>query len=229
MKRVALLLLLAPMAAQAQIRPQPGTGDPHIQTVDYRPEQVVLLEAAPGYQVTIELASDEHVENVALGDSGAWQVTANRRGDRIFIKPVRGDASTNMLVVTDTRTYNFQLSALYQPGPATAWSVKFRYPALTTDAGAGNTPAEKVVGRYKVRGSAELRPSGIHDDGVHTYVEWPEDRALPAIYAINDHGKETLINGMMRDGRVVIDSIQDKLVFRIDRRSAEAVRVVDRQ
>jgi type IV secretion system protein VirB9 len=224
-----LALLLAPLAAEAQVRPQPGTGDPHIQSVDYRPDQVVWIDAAPGYQLTIELASDEHVENVALGDSGAWQVTANRRGDRLFVKPIRADGTTNMLVVTDTRTYNFQLSTVSEPGPFTAWSIKFRYPAAAGGQAPGATPPENVVGRYKVRGKAALRPSGIHDDGVHTYVEWPEDRPLPAIYAVNDGGRETLINGMMRDGRMIIDSIQDKLVFRIDNDSASAVRVVEKK
>ncbi|MDH4744306.1 MULTISPECIES: TrbG/VirB9 family P-type conjugative transfer protein [unclassified Sphingomonas] len=231
MTRAAILafLLLSPCLAAAQVRPVPGTGNPHIQSVDYRPDQVVWLEAAPGYQVTIELAPDERVENVALGDSGAWQVTANRRGDRLFVKPIRTGVSTNMLVVTDSRRYNFELSSLAEAGPATAWSIKFRYPALLSDQAPGAAGPEKVVGRYKVRGSPELRPSGIHDDGIHTYVEWPEDRPLPAIYAVNGRGRETLINGMMRDGRIVIDSIQDRLVFRIDNGSAEAVRVVDRR
>lgn len=226
---LCLALLLAPLAAEAQIRPQPGTGDPHIQSVDYRPDQVISLEAAPGYQLTIELASDEHVENVALGDSGAWQVTANRRGDRLFIKPIRADGSTNMLVITDTRTYNFQLSTLSAPGPYTAWSIKFRYPPPPGGPMSGVTTQDTVVGRYKVRGKAALRPSGIHDDGVHTYVEWPDDLPLPAIYAVKGGGRETLINGMMRDGRMIIDSIQDKLVFRIDNDSATAVRVVEKK
>ena len=219
-----LILLLVPIAAPAQVRPQPGIGNPHIQAVDYRPDQVVTMEAAPGYQVTIELAPDEHVENVALGDSGGWQVTANRRGDRLFVKLLRPDVSTNMLVVTDARLYNFELSPLSAPRADTAWTIRFRYPGPLAGSGAATPVAEKVVGRYKVRGSADLRPSGIHDDGVHTYLEWPEDRALPAIYAVNGRGQETLVNGMMRDGRMVIDSVQDKLVFRIDNRSAEAVR-----
>ncbi|NYT40679.1 TrbG/VirB9 family P-type conjugative transfer protein [Sphingomonas sp. R-74633] len=219
---LALLLALPPGVAAAQVTPQPDAGDAHIQLVDYRPEQVIRVEVAPGYQATIELAADEHIENVALGDSGAWQVSANRRGDRLFIKPTVAGITTNMAVVTDTRLYNFEL--VPGIGVASAWSVRFRYPG----AGAQSPGAagDKVVGRYKVRGEETLRPSGIHDDGVHTYIEWPEDKALPAIYALNGQGKETLINGMMRDGRMVIDSVQDALIFRIDKQKARAVRVV---
>jgi type IV secretion system protein VirB9 len=223
MKHALALFLLLPGVAEAQVRPQPGPGDAHIQSIDYSPDQVFRVEAAPGYQVTIELAADEHVETVALGDSGAWQVSSNRRGDRLFVKPTVPGVTTNMAVVTDTRLYNFELA----PGSGidTAWALKFRYPGMGPQdpAAAGGAT---VVGRYKVRGDKTLRPSGIHDDGVHTYVEWPEDQALPAIYALNGQGKETLINGMMRDGRMVIDSIQNELIFRIDNHKAQAVRVV---
>lgn len=225
MRHTALLLpllLLAPIPAQAQMRPEPDGGDPHIQVVDYQPEQIVRVEVATGYQATIELASDEHIENVALGDSGAWQISSNRRGDRLFVKPTVPGVTTNMSVITDTRRYNFELAP--SPGLAGAWSVRFRYPSGPQDPGAAE--GNKVVGRYKVRGDKTLRPSGIHDDGVHTYVEWPEDKALPAIYALNGQGKETLINGMMRDGRMVIDSVQNELIFRIDKHKAQAVRVV---
>jgi len=222
------LLLLLPALAQGQsVRPQPGAGDPRIQTVEYSADQVVRIEASPGYQVTLELAPDEHVENVALGNSGAWQVTANRRGDRLFLKLVQFGIVTNMVVVTDVRRYTFELAPLSGPSPDAAWSVRFRYP---TPAGSpdGEGAQEKVVGRYKIRGAWSLRPRGIHDDGVHTYIDWPEDRALPAVYAIDDRGKESLVNGMMRDGRMVIDSIQPRLVFRIDKQRADAVRTEER-
>jgi type IV secretion system protein VirB9 len=44
------LLLLAILAgeASAEIRPQPGLGDPRIQTVSYQADQVVLIEGATG-------------------------------------------------------------------------------------------------------------------------------------------------------------------------------------
>ncbi|HZF95144.1 MAG TPA: TrbG/VirB9 family P-type conjugative transfer protein, partial [Allosphingosinicella sp.] len=93
---LALVLAFAALPAAAQVRPQPGAGDRRLQTIDYAADQVVILEVAAGYMLTVELAPDEQIENVALGDSGAWQVTANRRGDRLFIKPLQGGISTNM-------------------------------------------------------------------------------------------------------------------------------------
>lgn len=220
----ALLGLLLAMPAAAQTRPEPGPGDPRIQSVLYDPNQVVQIQAATGYQVTVEFAQDERIENIAVGDSGAWQITPNKRGDHLFIKAVGQGVTTNLTVVTDARTYVFELAPLFGPLPTMAYTIRFRYatPAAVTVV---PNDAAAAPGRYKLGGGKTLRPAAIDDDGVHTYIAWGPDQTLPAIFAIDDKGNETLVNGMTRDGRFVIDAVANKLVFRIDRQTATAVRV----
>lgn len=227
-----ILLFLAAVAlasapAAAQVRPQAENGsDPRIQSVVYAVDQVILLEGAPGYQITLELSPDERIETVAIGDSSAWQVTANKRGDLLFVKALVGGVSTNMTAITNVRTYNFDLA------PAStsqmAYSVRFHYPP---PAAAEEELADAAAeGRYRLGGDRALRPSEISDDGVHTYIRWPRDRALPAVYAVTDGGLEMLVNGMMReDDLFVIDSISKKLVFRIDDNVATATRQRDKR
>lgn len=233
MRALAALLVAALLAspALAQRRPQPGSGDPRIQTVDYAPDQVVVLEAAPGYQLTVELAPDEQIENVAVGDSGAWQVTANRRGDRLFIKPLHAGVTTNMTVITNARLYAIDLVPLHGPSPEMAYTVRFRYPEPGEEQAAADDAAEErpVEGRYRLSGDRRLRPSRIGDDGRQTFIEWPRDASIPAVYGLDAQGQETIVNGMMRDDVFVIDSVLQRLVFRIDRRSAQAVRARVRQ
>jgi type IV secretion system protein VirB9 len=227
--KLAFLLLaglaFAQAPASAQVKPQPGAGDPRIQGIDYAPEQVVTLQGTPGYELTVELSPDEQVENVALGDSGAWQVTANRRGDHLFIKALQSGVSTNMTVVTSVRLYNFELVPLSGPTGDMPYTIRFRYPG-TADSNAGDEDAASASGkgRYVLSGDKDLRPSAISDDGRHTYIQWPRDRALPAVYAIGGDGQEALVNGMMRDDIFVIDSVSEKLVFRIDDHVARAER-----
>jgi len=221
---LALLLALAPAGLAAQVHPAPGSGDPRIQTVLYDSEQVVQLQGTPGFQTDVEFASDEAIENVAVGDSAAWQVTPNRRGDHLFVKNLIAGVTTNMTVVTSARTYFFELAPL--SGGELAYTVRFRYP--TAQAAADETPATRVEGRYRLSGAQALRPSRIADDGVHTYIEWPHDASLPAVYALNGQGQETLVNGGMRDGLFVIDGISPRLVFRIDQNVAHADRVAPR-
>ena len=227
--RTALLLLLLATSAQAQIRPRPTGANGHVQAVDFVAGQVVQLQSAPGYQLMVELAPDEHVENVALGDSGAWQVSINHAGNRLFLKPLQAGANTNMTVVSDARLYLFDLTTLSAPEDETPYTVQFRYPApvmlaRTPGSPGAVQPEAPAVGRYKLRGDKGLLPAGIHDDGVQTYIEFPAGMPLPAIYAIDGRGRETLVNGMMRAGRMVVDSVAPMLVFRIDKRKATATR-----
>jgi type IV secretion system protein VirB9 len=222
-----LTALAAPAAAQVE-PPPAAAGDPRIQTVAYDADQVVLLQGAPGYLITVEFGADEQIENVAVGDSGAWQVTPNRRGDYLFVKPVQA-VSTNMTVVTSARTYLFELAPLYGPSPQMAYTVRFSYPASQAESIADEAPTGEVQGSYRVSGAPALRPSRIADDGRHTYIEWPRDRALPAVYAIDSEGRESLVNGAMRDDLFVIDAIASRLVFRIDRHVARAERIKPRK
>ena len=218
-----LLALLLPAGAVAQIRPTPGPGDPRIQTIAYDANQVVQLQVASGYQLAIEFAPDERIENVAVGDSGAWQVTPNKRGDHLFIKALQQGASTNLTVVTDARSYVFELTPMFGPLPDMAYTVRFTYPAPAVATAAA--VAVPQPGRYKLGGTRALRPSQIDDDGVHTYIVFPADKPLPAIFAIDAKGQEMLVDGAMRDGTYVIDDVKPKLLFRLDSDVATATRV----
>ena len=213
-------LLACPAAAQ--VRPQPGAGDPRSQTVEYRAEQVVQLQGVPGYQLGVEFAPDERIESVAVGDCAAWQGTPNRRGDRLFVKAVQSGVSTNMTVVTDARIYLFDLTPLYGASADMAYAVRFTYPQPA--APAAELPGAAIEARYALSGDRALRPSAMSDDGARTYIEWPADATLPAVYALDARGRATLVNGMIRDGVFVIDAVAERLVFRIDSRTARAVR-----
>jgi type IV secretion system protein VirB9 len=217
---LAAIAVAIALPAMAQVRPQPGTGDPRIQTVMYDADQVVSLQVASGYELTVEFAPDERIENVAIGDSGAWQVTPNKRGDRLFLKPLQG-VTTNMTVVTDARSYVFELS----PGSAggAPYVVRFRYPPPSPPANGGAAPVGP--GRYKLAGSNDVRPDAISDDGSKTFILWRDSQTLPAVFVIDRDGKETLADGAMRDGRYVLDSVNNKLVFRLDKKMATAARV----
>jgi type IV secretion system protein VirB9 len=223
---LAGLVAAAPLAAQ--VRPQPGIGDPRMRTVDYRRNQVVEIEGAPGYQVMIALAPDERIENVALGDSGAWQVVPNQSGNMLFVRPAQDGVSTNMTVITSARFYAFDLVPVAYGLPP--YEVRFTYPAeaaARADDGLGEM--EPAVGQYRLSGAKSLWPVAIHDDGAKTYIEWPEDTPLPAAFLIDEHGRERLANGNMRGGLYVIDSVHRQLLFRVDRKTARAKRYIPKE
>lgn len=91
--------------------------------------------------------------------------------------------------------------------------------------GSGLTRTAAMTG-YKLSGEKSLRPSRIGDDGVHTYIEWTEDQALPAVFAVNALGEEETVDGYMRQDIFTIDRVHQRLVFRIGKKLAKAERVI---
>lgn len=233
-QRVALVALIYASAAIGQVQPMPGDGDPHLQTVEYHTGQIVQLRGAPGYQLMVELSPDEAVQSVALGDSAAWQVSVNKSGDRLFLKPAQGDVSTNMTVVTSVRVYNFDLVALSEFAPDMPYTVQFRYPAQNgagTESQFGDASNKaRQTSKYKISGDRQLRPTSVTNDGQRTYIKWPAASPIPAIYAPDRFGNEALVNGMMgTDDVFVVDGVPQRLIFRIDRSVARAERIDKRR
>ena len=226
----ALGALVMAMPIAAQVRPHPGTGDPHLQIVDYAEGQIVQLTGAPGYQLMIELSPDEQVQNVALGDSSAWQVSLAKDGNRLFLKPIEAAGSTNMTVVTSVRVYAFNLiSGASFDAP---YTVQFHYPAPATRTAdyVDVSAVSRRLSRYKISGDRWLRPLSVTDDGQHTFISWPKGAAIPAVYALGRSGHEMLVNGMMgTDDIYVVDGAPLKLIFRIDDHVAGAERVIPRK
>ena len=103
------LALLAPVAATAATKPVGGAYDPRVKTVAYNEDDVVVIVGHYGFSTNIEFATGENVQSIALGDSLAWEVAP--RGNQLFVKPREDNATTNMTVVTDQRSYQFWLDA----------------------------------------------------------------------------------------------------------------------
>ena len=207
----------------AQVRPIPGTGDPRLQTVAYNPDQIVQLVVASGYQLMVNFAPGERIETIAVGDSSAWQVTTNKRGDFLFIKALGDGRTTNMTVVTDARVYMFELLPSTPYASEQAFSLRFTY---GEDEQTAKVETAAVIRyRYRIGGARALRPSRVTQEGENIVVEWPDTVALPAIFRIEEDGNETLVNSIIENGRFVIAGLPKRLIFRLDLQVAKAVRV----
>lgn len=222
MKHLVLLALLMASPSLAQVRPSPSGGDPMHQIVPYAEGQTVILEASPGFQLTVELGQGEQIRSAAAGDAASWQVSAPQRSSQFFVRPIAGAAPTNLTVVTNRRSYYFLLVAAPQMTATNALSVRFTFPQQEALKGDASKSAVKTA--YKVSGAASIRPSQVWDDGNKTYLDWPENVEAPAIFAIDGAGKESLVNSFYRDGQFVIDGVHQRLLFRLDRLVARADR-----
>jgi type IV secretion system protein VirB9 len=215
MKRLLLLPFLF-LALTAETYPQPGPADPHIQQVTYDPEQVVVLRGALGWQIMIEFAGDERIENVSIGDSLAWQVTPNKRAKALFLKPLLRDGTTNMTVVTTQRRYTFALAT----GPRarnTPWVLRFNYPPPVVETLPEPPPPPPVNLNfgYVRKGHGSVLPTRVWDDGRQTYFEFAEQTAIPAIFAWGPGKKDESLVNIATRGRVqVVQQLGDRFMLR---------------
>jgi type IV secretion system protein VirB9 len=211
-----MLAMLALAAPQAMFQPS----DPRIQTLTYNAGQVVTLSVAQGYATVVELLPEERVDTVVVGNSAGWQVTAARAGDRIVVKPLQGATTTNLVVITDAHRYAF----LLQPGDggmASPFIVRFTLPADPRS----DTVLLAQTRSFRLSGDKGLFPLEMSGDGQRTRIRWKANAPLPAIFAGDAHGKETLVNGRMVDGVYVVEGAAKRYTFRIGRRRAVATAV----
>lgn len=227
-------LLAALLAASAA----PALADSRLVSHRYNAEQVVRIQGQIGVQASVAFAEDEHIENVAIGDSASWQITPNKRANLLFVKPLSPRARTNMTVVTDRRTYFFDLVAA--PGSSPLYVLRFTYPdepkppvqaagamsAEEAQALAGPPPEAPIDPAtlnfaWRTKGKAALLPSRIYDDGNATYLTWPAKASLPAMQIRNEKGVEGPVNFAVRGEVIVVEGVPDLIVLRSGKDFAE--------
>ena len=252
MKHLASLRLafaiaaLAVGPALAVETPHAGKADPRMKTVDYDPAQVVRVVGAFRTATEIMLSPDEVISHVALGDSSAWDVAAEK--NILFLKPKERRGLTNLLVTSvrgeETRTYTFELATRAGSdagrGAATYFQLRFRYPAdQKAQAVAAISAAEAALLQkmlefklergvlegtrntaYSAQGSAALSPSEVSDNGRFTVLRFPAAQPIPAIYTLTPDGSETLVPFDVRGEFVVLHEVAKEIRLRRGREVA---------
>ena len=229
--RKRLLSILATMTlatfAHAAQEPEPSKGDPRIRYVTYDPNDVVLFYSRIGASMLVQFGPDEQLVDMVGGDVDAWGAASTRARNGIFLKPAALAPETNIQVITNRRTYNFELR-LSPKSKQNYLTVRFRYPEderaavaaaiddaqvhalLEADAPGGNH-------NYTVQGPDELAPIEAWDDGRTTFLRFRARAGIPAIYATrgDDDSLEQIARPVTKDDVVQVPGVHRKLVLRI--------------
>ena len=64
------------------------------------------------------------------------------------------------------------------------------------------------------KGSEDIVPTLVFDDGHFTYFRFPGNREVPAVFHVLSDGSETLVNARMEDDLLVVDRISRRLMLR---------------
>jgi type IV secretion system protein VirB9 len=227
--------LVLAMAAMAIATPLPAA-DRRLVSRQYNADEVIQLDGQAGVQASIAFGEDEHIENVAVGDSSSWQITPNKRANLLFVKPLGARARTNMTVVTDRHTYFFDMVAA--PGGKPVYLLRFTYP--DTPRPAVRQAAAPALSEEEVRlaegekpvdpaqlnfawvksGDAKLLPAQVYDDGTATYLSWSRGVSMPAILIRDEKGAEGPVNYAVRGDVIVIEGVPAMIQLRAGKNSA---------
>jgi len=235
-RAVTPITALAEANAEARRRPDPANFTDATQVYDYAAGAIYEIYGAPGFISTILLEPGEAIVTVASGDTTRWMVEQALGGDianpraMLLIKPTRSNIRTNIVLVTDRRSYSIEAIAV--SGQTYSAQTAWRYPVDADGALAGgpiSTAQLNFAYRIRtIRGFApRWRPVRVFDDGRKTYIEFPPTMATseaPPLF-ITENGEAALVNYRVSGDRYVVDRLFDTAELRLGAERPTIVRI----
>jgi type IV secretion system protein VirB9 len=193
-----------------------ATVDSRIHIEQYDPNRVVEIYTATGNPTLIQFEDDERIVDtpsgmIGFGDAKAWSV--GPKGSNIMLKPKASQPDTKALVVTNKRTYAFEIKSVpKKSGIQPTLIVRFTYPDTKAKLAKAEADRQEVISKrlqqtagrdgttkirnrqFMKRGDESLSPSLVEDDGRFTYFRFDSTRELPVVYKLLPDGRETLTN-----------------------------------
>lgn len=227
LRLILVIITLSLMSPCYAIRePRATSMDSRIRVMTYNPHDVFKYIGYYGYQGNIELEKDETVETISMGETVSWQIVPS--GNRIFLKPIEQDATTNMTLITNKRVYFFELHAKEAKDindPGLVFAVKFLYPGSTSgsmDLAHHVDPIipdlsikEKYNFKYTISGSEIAAPIKIFDDGKFTFFQFKGKSApVPAFFSVDSKGNESIVNYQVAGDYIVLEMVAPQFTLR---------------
>jgi type IV secretion system protein VirB9 len=204
------------------------------------------LYAAPQQVSDIALQPGETLSAISAGDTVRWAVgdTASGSGQgrqvHVLVKPFAPNLKTNLVILTDKRTYHLELQSTDRVSMA-AISWSYTDGGLVTDKG-GDTPAAAAAAsldtgvalqnlnfRYTISGdSPPWKPLRAFDDGHKVYIEFPEridQGEAPPLFVVGPDGSNELVNYRVRGNYYVVDRLFGAAELRLGQDKQQVVRI----
>lgn len=216
----------------------PGGLDSRIRVFAYSPDVVYTLPVTVGMHTHIPLGADEElIEKPKMGETIQWRISGNQ--NNLYIKALKADVSTSLTLVTDRRTYQFELVATTKASERIQ-KAYFTYPddderivlaqQTRADKRGEASAAEEARKReqeivpqavspqdlsfYKVEGSKEFERMNAYDNGRQTIIRLPPGmQDLPALFLVDAENKLVPINYTVVDRK----ASDDRDVLKVER------------
>lgn len=220
----------------ATIGPRQGAFINATEVYPWSEGSIFRLYTCPGRVSDIALEPGETLISVAAGDTVRWIVgdttsgSGNSQREHILVKPTAAGLSTNLLILTSSRSYHVDLvSTASSAMAAVSWSypkgslISLASPAAPVPP-AKEDKADSVFDPsalnfgYAVSGDAmPWRPIRAFDDGQHVYIEFSPEisaREAPPLF-VTDGKVPELVNYRMRGHYYVVDRLFERAELRL--------------
>lgn len=202
------------------------------QVHDYAPGAIYELNAATNRVSTLLLEPGETITAIAAGDTTRWMVTEAATELEtltravVLVKPLAANVETNIVIVTDRRTYLIEARA--GAGRTYAAELSWSYSSAAPVEPSQNM-AEFADYRVRVvRGRRPVwTPVAVRDNGSRTIIEFaPNVTAsdMPPLFVLTGEGAE-LVNYRVDGTRYIVDRVFDRAELRLGVRAPVVVRI----
>jgi type IV secretion system protein VirB9 len=122
----ACLLLTSAPALAADFDDAPS--DSRIRLLHYSESAIYTITTRVGYQTNVEFDKQEEISTISIGERSFWQIIP--AGNRLFIRPLESNVATNMTIITNRRSYQFDLKSVGAKGGSDiTYVARFSYPS----------------------------------------------------------------------------------------------------
>jgi P-type conjugative transfer protein TrbG len=211
------------------------------QVFTYADGALYHVYAAPQQVTDIILEIGETLNAISAGDTVRWAVgdTASGAGAarqiHIMVKPFTTGLKTNLVLLTNKRTYHLVLQST---GQAAMAAVSWTYPGealVAARAAVEAMPVDTGVAldalrfRYEITGDTPpWRPLRAFDDGEKVYIEFPariDQGEAPPLFVVGPNGTHDLVNYRVKGNYYIVDQLFPAAELRLGTDPQQVVRI----
>ena len=235
--------------AFAQQNATPVNGDTRLVTFEFDEDQTYLILTRPKSVTHIQLRPEERVMSLFSGDSAGFTIESSANRNHVVIRPKYEGLTASLTLITTERVYPIMLRSTAQEGgkwyQRVTWNfqnmiledradVLMSKPLISRDAQDDGdaiqsvVALEKIASNYQIEGDAEFKPVNVFDDGLKTFIRFPDGlQNLPAVFGVYE-GEAKLVNFNIEKKFVVIQGVHPELLLKMGKTTVKVHKVVKR-
>lgn len=187
----------------------------------YAPNQLYKVYCKVGYLTDLAFKKGEKITFVGGGDTATWMIDSSEVDNtpHLYLKPINLNATTNLIINTNKRSYQVIAVASEWYNPMVTWSYSSeeqlanKLQAVADEkiyTGTLNISSpEQLNFDYKIEGNQNWKPTMVFDDGRKTYIKFNQmSNKMPVLFIKEANRKEvSLVNYNVKDNYYIVDKI----------------------